>query len=170
VTLFDADPVWRDAIISDCGRYRYRLSRVWDECDPVLVWVMVNPSTADALTDDPTIRRCISFARDWGYGGIVVVNLFALRATDPAALNTFAPNDPIGPLNNDHLLEAVAGEDVVCAWGASIPDYWRHRPRGVVELMRQHGAHLHHLGLTKSGQPRHPLYLAGNTERTEWSA
>lgn len=170
MTVFDVDPIHRDAIISDCGRYRYRLERIWDESLPVLVWVMLNPSTADASIDDPTIRRCISFAKAWGYGGIVVVNLFALRATNPKALNIFAPDDPIGPLNNDHILEAVAGGDVICAWGASVPEYWRHRPAGVVQIMREHGARLHHLGLTKDRHPRHPLYLAGDTKPTRWAA
>lgn len=170
MTLFDVtDPAMeRYATLSSDGVYRYTLHRIWDHERPELVWVMLNPSTADSFVDDPTMRRCIGFSRGWDYGSLVVVNLFALRATDPTALNTFAPNDPIGPLNNDYVLGATADKDVVCAWGASVPQYWRHRPAGLVELMRQRGARLHHLGLTKSHQPRHPLYLASDTPLTRW--
>lgn len=172
MTLFDVlEPdMERYATLSDDGRYRYTLHRVWDHDAPQIAWLMLNPSTADALTDDPTIRRCIGFSRSWGYGSLVVVNLFALRATDPVALNSFAPNDPIGPLNNDYLFAAASQGEIVCAWGASVPQYWRHRPAGVVQILRERGAILYHLGLTKSGQPRHPLYLAADTPRTGWTA
>lgn len=168
MTLFDVDPVERDALLSDDGHYRYTLTRVWDHSLPVVVWVMLNPSIADALLDDPTIGRCVSFAKAWGYGGIVVVNLFACRATEPADIGTFI--DPIGPDNDRHLFAATAGCDVVAAWGASVPHYWRHRPAAVAELLRQRGARLFHLGLTKDGHPRHPLYLRGDTQPTRWAA
>jgi hypothetical protein len=168
VTLFDVDDMERHALISECEHYRYTLTRIWDRSRPVLVWTMLNPSKADGLIDDPTIGRCIAFAKAWGYGGIVVVNLFAWRATDPTELE--ATLDAIGPENDRHLLAAVADQDVIAAWGASVPHYWRHRPAAVLELMRQHGARLHHLGLTKDGHPRHPLYLRGDTQPTRWAA
>src|SRR3954471_10304152 len=110
--------LYRGAHLSSDGVYRYTLSRLWDT-DPVspeMVWVMLNPSTADAAVDDPTIRRCIGFARLWGYAGIRVVNLFALRAADPKAL--LAHQDPVGP-DNDHWLRAVTGERfTMAAWGS----------------------------------------------------
>lgn len=160
--------VERSAVISDCGQYRYELRRTWEPLAEHAVFVMLNPSTADALVDDPTIRRCVGFARSWGCGGIVVANLFALRATDPAILTRTA--DPIGPENDETLDRLCAGRLVIAAWGASVPDYWRHRPRAVTARLRERGAHLHHLGLTKAGHPRHPLYLSAEAARTPWIA
>ena len=159
------------AVLSDCGRYRYTLARGWDRTEtlPILVWVMLNPSTADDTKNDPTIRRCITFADRWGYGGILVLNLFAARATNPADLTSFA--DPVGPQNDLWLFEATKRKDVICAWGAStLPRYWRRRPAAVLERLRGDGAALHHLGLTKDGHPRHPLYLRGDTVPTRWAA
>src|SRR5690348_16099160 len=107
----------RDAVISDCGRYRYSLSRWgWDERSGRCVFIMLNPSTADASVDDPTIRRCINFAQGWGYGMLEVVNLFAWRATFPKEL-ALAP-DPVGPHNGEYLTRAITiGDITVCAWG-----------------------------------------------------
>src|SRR5438128_11131670 len=105
------------ATFSRDRRYRYRLWRRWDRSRAVVAFVMLSPSTADAMHDDPTIRRCVGFARAWGCGGVDVVNLFALRATDPRALRKAA--DPIGPANERHLRRAVrAAGLVVLAWGA----------------------------------------------------
>jgi hypothetical protein len=135
------------ATFSANGRYRYRLWRRWDRSRPVVVFVMLNPSTADADKDDPTIRRCIGFARAWGYGGIEVVNLFAYRATLPRSLR--AVDDPVGPENGRHIRRAVARADlVVLAWGAHA------RASRLLSLPRARC-----LGLTRAGQPRHPLYL-----------
>lgn len=112
----------RGALISECGLYRYRLWRRWG-IGPHATWIMLNPSTADADLDDPTIRRCIGFARAWGFSAIEVVNLFALRATNPRELGRSA--DPIGPDNDRHLSEAGrAAELRIAAWG--------HRPLGIV--------------------------------------
>lgn len=106
----------RDAIISDDGEYRYRLSRTWNVDRPTAVFVMLNPSTADATNDDPTIRRCIGFANTWGYGSLVVGNLFALRTKEPEDL--YDHPEPVGPANDEHL-RAIVEDDplVVASWG-----------------------------------------------------
>jgi len=156
----DSFPVLKTAVISPCGTYRYELRRRWNDDEPLLPFVMLNPSTADATLDDPTIRRCVGFARREKMGGIVVVNLFAFRATEPDKLKTAA--HPYGPENGAHLaavaLEAAARDvPVVCAWGA-----W---PRAtatanrVVGVLHEHGARLVCLGKTAAGRPRHPLYV-----------
>jgi len=101
---------------SPCGCYRYWLTRTWDESRSAVCWLMLNPSTADATRDDPTIRRCIGIARRWGHGGIVAVNLFALRATDPAELVRAV--DPVGPENDAAVRSHTAGLRVIAAWGS----------------------------------------------------
>lgn len=140
------------------AEYRYRLVRRWSNA-PAVNWVMLNPSTADADHDDPTIRRCVGFAHRWGYGGIVVTNLFALRTPDPAQL--LAAAEPIGP-DNDAYIEGAAREcrDVLCAWG----QHGAHRKRAlhVTQLLNRAGARLLCLKLTNSMQPGHPLYLRGD--------
>lgn len=147
------------AEISDCGRYRYWLERKWNRADPQ-VFVMLNPSTADANEDDPTIRRCIGFAKREGAGGIVVVNLFAWRATDPKELST--TSDPIGPGNTRAigealLMAAVHQRPIICAWGA------HHLAQTQGERLQRRAvdcaAQLVCLGTTKSGAPKHPLYI-----------
>lgn len=157
--LFDAGPT-SSAVISDCGQYRYRLTRTWDDTLRPACFVMLNPSTADAGKDDPTIRRCVGFARSWGCGGIVVVNLFAFRATDPAEL--LKCPDPVGP-DSWVWLESVAMEavlqrsPVVAAWG--VHGALRGRSREVADLFRRLGSPMSCLGVTKDGHPRHPLYV-----------
>lgn len=155
--------VVKGADISECGRYRYELSRVWNDEEPALGFIMLNPSTADAMLDDPTIRRCAGFARDFGYGGIMVRNLFAFRATKPKNL----PIDRAvaeGPRNYEVLLRCVE-EPTVCAWGV----HGGEAGEAVVERLIGAGANqLFHLGLTKAGYPRHPLYLPGRTQLTSW--
>lgn len=148
------DDVLKSAVISDCGTYRYELLRRWDVTKPRVGWVMLNPSTADAEVDDPTIRRCMGFARAWGYGGIVVRNLYALRATDPREL--WKHPDPIGPDNRAHLREAGRDALTICAWGSNAHPF--HASAAIVGLIRA-GGRPHYLALTKGGQPRHPLYL-----------
>lgn len=148
-----------DALISPCGKYRYRLERFWSG-DHALPFIMLNPSTADASNDDPTIRRCMGFARDRGFGGIIVANLFAYRATSPADMK--AAIDPIGP-GNDTATTALmkwaarAGVPIVAAWGAHGP--FRRRDVQVVSLANLIGSRLVSLGTTKDGHPRHPLYV-----------
>jgi hypothetical protein len=151
------------ATLSPDRRYRYRLFRTWDRVRGVVAFVGLNPSTADEFTDDPTIRRCLRFARDWGYGGIEMLNLFAYRATDPRELHQVY--NPVGPDNDRHLLErAQACRLVVACWGAY--QYGRDRAAHVRQLLA--GVELHHLGLTKIGQPRHPLYLKATTQPQVW--
>ncbi len=151
-----------DATLSECGQYRYALERRWNfaEFNPQ-VFVMLNPSTANANEDDPTIRRCIGFAKREGAGGILVVNLFAFRATDPKEM--MAASNPIGPRNVEEiglaLISAkVTGRPVICAWGAN-----QLAPPQVEILKRRArdiGAKLMCLGMTKSGAPKHPLYIS----------
>lgn len=144
----------KSAAFSRCGTYRYELTRTWDEELPTVTWIMLNPSTADAETDDPTIRRCIGFAKAWSRGGIIVRNLYALRATDPRDL--LKHPDPIGPHNDEYLWGSLDEEMTVCAWGA-------HGRRGdeVLQALGDAGCLPHYLALTDAGEPRHPLYLPG---------
>jgi hypothetical protein len=157
------------AVISPCGKYRYQLTRMWDERKRRrAVFIMLNPSTADALQDDPTIRRCIGFARSWGCGSLVVLNLFAIRATNPAVM--LADNDPEGPDNFEHFRRFLddptdwithARDIVVCAWGAH--GSHRDQDKTVMGWMDRFAAQPQCLGITKSGQPKHPLYIAAST-------
>lgn len=143
-----------DAVLSDCGQYRYVLSRAWDLTKDQLCFCMLNPSTADALQDDPTIRRCLGFAHQWGYGSLVVVNLFAFRATSPTDLQH--ASHPVGPVNDKAILEAVEYADtVIAAWG--VHGQYLNRDAAVMELLRDHD--VYYLGCTQDGSPKHPLYL-----------
>lgn len=156
------------AVLSSCGTYRYLLTRPCEEVHPdrgTALFLMLNPSTADAHADDPTIRRCRGFARGWGCNGMTVANLFALRSTDPAAL--LAHGDPIGP-DNDAWLRRLAREygDVVCAWGAH--SMAKARGGQVATIMQSAGARLWCLGTTKHGYPRHPLYVRSDQQLVEW--
>lgn len=159
----------RLATISPCGVYRYDLLREWDPTRPRCLWVMLNPSTADAEVDDPTIRRCIGFSRDWGYGGVVVVNLFALRATNPAAIR--AHIDPIGP-EDDRYIEWHATRpnvgQVVVAWGA----HGKINSRGLIvgDRLSAIGAAPQCLGTVRGGHPKHPLYVPADTPLKAWAA
>ncbi len=145
------------ATLSPDGLYRYRLRRAWG-VDNWVNFIMLNPSTADADQDDPTIRRCIGFARRWGYDGLIVTNLYAYRATKPKVLRTVA--DPVGPDNDTHLLACSLDRPVVAAWGANADPA---RVAAVLELLP---GDIYTLGLTKDGQPRHPLYVRADTDVT----
>jgi hypothetical protein len=151
------------AEMSEDGRYRYLLWRRWDRSLPVMVWVMLNPSTADADTDDATIRRCIGFAKRWGYGGIDVINLFAFRTTYPKEL--LESGDAVGrPRNIDVFYGAIDQKPplIVAAWGNSLPPNHDLHTDAVRSVLRSNGAKC--LGHTKSGEPRHPVRLAYDTE------
>ena len=128
-------------------------------------WVMLNPSTADAFGDDPTIRRCIGFARAWGFHRTIIVNLFALRSTDPAALRT--ADDPIGPLNDSSIHGSVHTADlVVCAWGKH--GAFMRRGEAVAKIVRDAGKAPHCLATNKDGSPVHPLYQPSTRMPVLW--
>lgn len=153
------------AYLSEDGLYRYSLRR---HVAPLtghgtVTFVMLNPSTADAEQDDPTIRRCIGFARSWGFEWLKVVNLYAYRATDPVELWALDPYPPyakqVGPDNDCIIAKVVGGSDlIVCAWGAG--NLSPNREGRVLDLI----AAPHCLGLTANGSPRHPLYVRGDTD------
>lgn len=169
MTLFDATPpIEASAVLSADGAYRYELRRRWDP-GPEAVWVMLNPSTADAEVDDPTIRRVIGFSRGWGFGGVLVVNLFALRSTNPDAL--LSPlRDPVGPENDRTLLRAfLTAHTVVGAWGAhpAAPPRARYVADHIAALAGRR--RINCLAVTKDGAPRHPLYMPASASLEVWS-
>lgn len=150
----------KGAVIDPTGLYRYSLWREWDTNAPRLAFIMLNPSLADAITDDPTLRRCISFAQSWGYGSLEAVNLFAYRASCPTILNQIT--DPIGSENDRYLKQAVELADkIIVAWGNR--GILRNRSRVVLDWLTGFDA-LYCLGITQRGYPRHPLYVKSNTK------
>lgn len=155
------------ALVSDCGCYRYRLIRKWRD-GPILVWVMLNPSTADADKDDATIRRVRGFTKREGYDGFVVVNVWALRATDPKDLHQRRATSE--PENIAHVKRAVRGRDVVVAWGVNVRGgpAWGALALADIYLALQSAADVRCLGLTKGGEPRHPLRLRRDTPLVPW--
>ncbi len=150
------------ANFSRCRAFRYALSREWDASGPRLMLIGLNPSTADARNNDPTIRRCIGFARDWGFGRVHVLNLFAYRATYPSDLK--AAPDPIGP-RNDRWLRRLAGDcdRVVACWGND--GAFLGRSLRVREML---GERLEVIRLNASGEPAHPLYLPKTLTPIPW--
>ncbi|MEO1349475.1 MAG: DUF1643 domain-containing protein [Cyanobacteria bacterium J06635_15] len=160
VTSVPANRIGRRAVFDSTGQYRYALVRTWPTSAAIppaaLVFVMLNPSTADHRCDDPTIRRCMGFAQAWGYGQLEVVNLFALKTPHPRQLSQ--SSQPIGAENDRYLLTAVEqAERVVMAWGN-----WGHlqgRDRAIFNLLDPYLSKCHCFGWTKANQPRHPLYL-----------
>lgn len=172
--------VERGATLSICGTYRYRLSRQWNQGLDVSgrgVWyddirwatfIMLNPSTADAEVDDPTIRRCVGFAQEFGCNGLLVANLYAYRATNPRDLWSVDFAQRVGPDNDRHItscatLARETGGPVIAAWGANAE---AKRVEQVLALPGVGG--LSALGVTKGGQPRHPLYLRGDSMPLPW--
>ena len=149
--------------------YRYRLWRDWHvppRRSRRLLWILLNPSTADEVVLDPTIRRCFGFSRAWGFTGLEVVNLFALRSTDPRGLRRV--EDPIGPENDTAIAAALADCDTaVAGWGAH--PLAATRAAIVRDMARALRKPLFCLGVTRCGQPRHPLYLAAATRRQRLS-
>ena len=154
------------AVYSDCGAYRYALTRDWG-AGPRLLYVMLNPSTATEAANDPTIERCQRRAEMLGYGGFRVVNLFALRATHPADLKAAAA--PEGP-GNDAAIRAGAAwaDEILCAWG--VHGAHRGRDAAVIQLLRGSDRPVCNLGLTKGGFPRHPLYISYTCQPKSWNA
>lgn len=153
------------AVYSDCERYRYSLSRVWDAGGRHVVFVMLNPSTATEVQNDPTVERCERRARTLGFGSFTVTNIFAWRDTDPRAMK--AASDPIGPANDAAITDASKAADmIIAAWGT----HGAHLGRGaqVAALLRGLGGPLYHLGLSKAGHPKHPLYIAYTEQPQLW--
>lgn len=153
----------RWAEISDDGSYRFVLGRRWDVDLPECVFIMLNPSTADATEDDPTIRRCVNFAKSLGCGSLLVGNLYAFRATDPRDL--FRAADPTGGAKNDAVLTDLLsrGEVVIAGWGVHA------KSERVAEVIRLPGAErIVALGATKNGAPRHPLYIPASATPSVW--
>ncbi len=164
--------VFKDALIDGPNaEYRYTLTRVWGP-GPLLLWILANPSTADAHDDDNTCKRGIGFSRRWGFGGMVFTNLFAWRSTDPnqliAAARTGA--DVVGP-RNDEVIRYLAFNlrFVMCAWGDCLRGREKTRVAEVRELLRQLGIVPKHLGLTVKGNPSHPLMLPYTTKPESWT-
>jgi len=159
----------KSAIISTCGVFRYELRRVWNDALPPYVSGMLNPSTADAEHDDPTIRRNCSRAEALGCGSLIVWNLGAGRATRPDAWKRMT--DPIGPDNDRHIRRVlIEGRErngvLVAGWGNH--GYFMGRDQAAFRIASELGVAFRCLGVTKSGQPRHPLYVAGDQELTVW--
>lgn len=149
------------ANFSDCGKYRYTLWRYWGT-KPLMLWVMLNPSTADEVDNDPTVERCQRRAKEYGYGGVVVCNIFALRSTDPKAL--YSHPDPVGPYNDEAIIDAAKDAGlVVCGWGnhgqLCAPGEQISRGEEVVRMLLDEGIMPHCLKVTKRGHPGHPLYV-----------
>jgi hypothetical protein len=155
----------KDAILSNDGVHRYNLIREWDAINPSMLFVMLNPSTADAVEDDPTIRRCMGFARRENCGMIEVVNLFAYRATDPKELKK--TDTPLVGADNDEIIQLAAEESdiIVCAWGTN--GTLNGRNKEVISLLQSVGKPIMCLGKTKDGHPKHPLYLPADAELIE---
>ncbi|MEM8500400.1 MAG: DUF1643 domain-containing protein [Pseudomonadota bacterium] len=151
------------AKLSRCRQYRYALWRTWSAEKPIVMFIGLNPSTADETSDDPTLRRCINFAKAWGYGGVCMANLFAYRATDPEEMRVCAK--PVGPRNN-RWLKLLAGEAdlVVAAWGND--GVLRQRSRQVRAMLPTMTC----LRMNKSGEPAHPLYLPASLRPKTMSA
>lgn len=153
------------AVYSDCENYRYSLTRIWEPAGRKAAFIMLNPSTATEVQNDPTVERCERRSRALGFGAFSVTNIFAWRDTDPRKMR--AASDPIGPDNNGAISEVCAWSDrVIAAWGT----HGEHRKRGpeVEALLRETGLPIYHLGLSKAGHPKHPLYIAYAQQPTLW--
>lgn len=155
----------RSARLSNCKNYRYVLGRRWELNKPKLLYVMLNPSTADAFKDDPTIRSCARLARLNGYGSLEVVNLFAWRATKPKELyNCVAP---VGPDNDNQIRLALDRcDDVACAWGAHA--LAQTRGQKVLQIINVRFGNALCFGKTAHGSPRHPLYVGNRAQLEYW--
>lgn len=154
------------AVYSDCERYRYSLTRVWDKGGRKALFVMLNPSTATEVQNDPTVERCERRARALGFGAFQVTNIFAWRDTDPRKMRT--AKEPVGPANDSAILDGAAWADqVIAGWGI----HGEHLGRGaaVETLLRGTEKPVYHLGLSKAGHPKHPLYIAYAQQPEVWT-
>jgi hypothetical protein len=153
------------AVYSDCGSYRYLLTRTWMATGRKALFIMLNPSTATELQNDPTVERCERRARTLGFGAFRVTNIFAFRATDPRVMR--AQSDPVGPENDASILQSLPWADqIICAWG----NHGAHLGRGrqVEAMLRTAQMPLWHLGLTQAGVPKHPLYISYTAQPLSW--
>ena len=158
-------PSWAE--YSDCEAYRYSLTRVWQKDGRKVMFVMLNPSTADEMRNDPTVERCERRARVLGYGGFRVTNIFAFRATDPRDMRRAAA--PVGALNNAAIKEGADwADDIIAAWGV----HGEHQDQGprIARLLAKYETPVYHLGLTKAGHPRHPLYVSYAQKPIRWAS
>jgi len=154
------------AIYSDCERYRYTLTRVWEPSGRRALFIMLNPSTATEVQNDPTVERCERRARSLGFGGFRVTNIFAWRDTDPRAMRK--ADAPVGPDNDAAIRESCDWADqIIAAWGT----HGAHRGRGpeVAQILGSSGQPVYHLGLSKEGHPKHPLYIAYARQPELWA-
>jgi hypothetical protein len=160
----DADS---QAVYSDCEIWRYTLTRIWAPHGPRALFIMLNPSTATEVQNDPTVERCERRARALGFGAFRVTNIFAYRATDPRVMRAAA--DPVGPGNDAAILDSLPWADaVICAWGT----HGAHLDRGprVEAMLRASGRPLLALGVTQAGHPQHPLYIGYDRQPVAWPA
>ena len=152
------------AVYSECEQYRYALERRWGDGNRFLVMIMLNPSTATESQNDPTVERCERRARMWDMDGLLVLNIFAFRATDPKDMKAAA--DPVGPHNDRTIMDALAGvamnpqSQIVCGWGTH-GDH-QNRSAAVLAMIERHGIQPMALSWTKDGHPQHPLYIGYN--------
>ncbi len=154
------------AVYSDCERYRYALTRTWDPTGKRLLFVMLNPSKATEVQNDPTVERCERRARALGFGAVQVTNIFAWRETDPYKMRK--ARDPVGPDNDSVLQDGAHWADmIIAAWGT----HGAHRDQGaaIEMLLRETGKPLHSLGLSKHGTPKHPLYISYSQQPLLWA-
>ena len=153
------------ALFSPCRRWRYLLWRQWDPAKPVANFLMLNPSTADEFKLDPSCTRARHYAEAWGYGSLIVTNVFGWRSTDPEGMK--AVKDPVGPANDAAIVRAARqAEIVVCAWGNH--GAFQERSSRVKALLKE--IELHTLRVNANGEPAHPLYLPGSLRPRPWGA
>jgi len=153
------------AVYSECERYRYSLTRVWNPAGKRVLFVMLNPSTATEVENDPTVERCERRARHLGFGAFRVTNIFAWRATDPRDMRV--ADDPVGPENDAALMDGADwADEIIAAWGV----HGAHKARGpeVAQLLESLDMPIFHLGLSKAGHPKHPLYLPYAQSPVRW--
>ena len=153
------------AVYSNCELYRYSLTRSWDSSAKKVLFIMLNPSTATEIQNDPTVERCERRAKALGYGAFKVCNIFAYRSTDPKIMRL--QKDPIGPENDKIIIKSANwSNNIICAWGTN----GSHLSRGkkIEELLRAKNFTLTHLGLSKDGHPKHPLYISYSVSPENW--
>ncbi len=150
----------KDAEIDETGDYRYRLTRIWEESKERILFILLNPSTADGEEDDDTITTLINRSKNWGYGSIVVVNLYSYRATSPEELKEVP--DPVGEETDEHILRAAEESDkIVCAWGNNAED---ERAEEVVKLLQNRNHKLYCFETTNEGHPHHTRGISLGTK------